>query len=260
MRTPITKVAGVLGIGALLLSGCSGVDIAIPDSDDLSSPSTASSSQESTGESHGSEDSSGGSDGILRNGVAMNAEQARTALADLPVEEAHPMSGYSRDAFPHWLSADDWGWEQVPYDTGCDAREATLARDGADVVMGEEECEALSGTWVDPYTGITITDPSELDIDHTVPLAAAFRAGADEWPEEKRRAYANSPLVLVASDAGANREKGDKGPAAWKPERKASWCAYSIRWIAVKDEFGLNLTSGDEREALTQMLDTCKGA
>lgn len=193
----------------------------------------------------------------LYNDLGMNEAQARTTLEVLPVQDPAPMSGYSRDDYPHWLSANAWGWASIPDASDCDAREAALSRDGANVTSNPDTCRADSGTWIDPYTGEQITESSNVDIDHIVPLAGAHRAGADSWNEEQRTIYANSPLVLTASGATANREKGDKGPEAWKPENRDAWCPYSLRWIAVKNEFGLNLTSEDERAALEEMLDTC---
>lgn len=260
MTIPAKKVSTIFAVAALAatgaLSGCSDIDIPDPTAEESGS-STATGSASNAPSSGGS--TAGGSDSknVLHNGLSMNEAQARTSLDALPVEEAHSMSGYSRDAFPHWYSANEWGWTDVPYDSGCDSREAALARDGEDVVSDSETCRADEGTWNDPYTDEVITDSSEVDIDHVVPLAAAWRAGADEWNEEQRTIFANAPLVTVASGASSNREKGDKGPEAWKPEDRSSWCVYSLRWIAVKNEYGLNLTSEGERDALREMLDTC---
>ena len=38
-----------------------------------------------------------------------------------------------------------------------------LKRDGTNVVV-DKDCKPTSGTWDDPYTGRTYTNPSELDI------------------------------------------------------------------------------------------------
>lgn len=192
----------------------------------------------------------------LHNDLSMDEEDARAALEALPVEEPRSMDGYSREDYPHWRSANAWGWETIPDASDCDAREATLARDGENVSSNPDTCRADEGEWVDPYTGEEFTDSTEIDIDHVVPLAAAHRAGAADWTEDQRTAFANAPVSLVATGAASNREKGDKGPEAW-PDAEESWCVYSMRWIEVKDEFDLNLTSNDEYEALEEMLDTC---
>lgn len=196
----------------------------------------------------------------LYNGVSMDESQARTALDALSVSEPAPMKGYSRDDFPHWLGAEEWNWNSVPDADDCDARDAALYRDGEGVVPDPSTCTPQQGTWKDPYTDETFTDSGDVDIDHIVPLASAHRAGADEWTEEQRTTYSNAPLVTVASGASSNREKGDKGPEVWKPESQEAWCPYAIRWIEVKDEYDLDLTSTDERDALGEMLDTCEGS
>lgn len=38
-------------------------------------------------------------------------------------------------------------------------------------------CRVVSGLWHDAYTGETVRDPGELDVDHLVPLAEAHRSG-----------------------------------------------------------------------------------
>ena len=51
-------------------------------------------------------------------------------------------------------------------------------------------------------------------------------------------------------------EKGDKGPEAWKPQNKASYCLYATRWVHVKGKYNLTVTA-DEKAALKSMLATC---
>ncbi|AHY46651.1 Protein of unknown function (DUF1524) [Rubrobacter radiotolerans] len=199
----------------------------------------------------------GSSGGSMQTGTAQTAspEEALAALEDLTVAEAGSMSGYSREAFPHWSDAGEFGWE-VPSEA-CDARDAALIRDGEDVAVGEG-C-SVTGLWRDPYSGVTNTDASDVDIDHLVPLANAWRSGADEWSEEKRERFANAPENLLAADAGENRSKGDRGPEAWRPPDEGAWCDYAVRWTLVKRDYALSVTS-EERTSLREMLDTCEAA
>ncbi|GAB2677548.1 hypothetical protein GCM10027271_43020 [Saccharopolyspora gloriosae] len=74
------------------------------------------------------------------------AEVVRGELAGLTVEAPHPMTGYSRDRFPHW----------VMQNGACDTRETVLARDGRGVVA-DERCRAVSGNWVSVYDGLEVT-------------------------------------------------------------------------------------------------------
>ena len=65
-----------------------------------------------------------------------------------------------------------------------------LKRDGTGV-KADAECKITSGTWFSAYDGKTVTDPQDLDIDHMVPLANAWRTGASDWTDEKREQFAN---------------------------------------------------------------------
>ena len=191
-----------------------------------------------------------------------SATEARAVLDRLPVAPAASMAGYSRERFHHWSRAEKFGW--TPPRSDCTTREAALVRDGQDVRVGDR-CTILSGAWLDPYTGQTFTKPADVDIDHVVPLAAAWRAGASKWNDARREQYANDPQVLLTVEDNANQEKGDKGPEAWKPPRREEWCDYAQRWITIKAKYGLAVIAPaqggqvSEKAALQDMLNTCGG-
>jgi hypothetical protein len=184
-----------------------------------------------------------------------DAASAETTLDGLKVSQPGSMSGYSREKFPHWSKANKFGWD--PPQSSCDAREAALIRDGEDVEVGSE-CKVKSGTWLDPYTDKTYTNPSDIDTDHIVPLANAWRSGASSWDNEARERYANDPEVLLSVEDNANQSKGDKGPEAWKPPNQAEWCDYAVRWVGIKSKYDLSVNE-QEKGALTEMLDSCEG-
>ncbi len=186
-------------------------------------------------------------------GQSPNAKSARAALEELEVAPVGSMAGYSREEFDHWSSADEFGWD-VPQES-CDARDAALIRDGKDVQVGES-CSVESGKWLDPFTGATFTDPSDIDIDHMVPLANAWRSGASEWDAVERENFANAPDVLLSVEDNANQSKGDKGPEAWKPPNQSEWCDYAARWTLIKSDYALTINP-QEKETLTQMLENC---
>ena len=189
-----------------------------------------------------------------------SAEAARRQLSELQVRPAGSMAGYSREEYPHWSDAGEFGWRLpsgTPDPESCDARDAALIRDGKEERV-EEFCDVVSGEWFDPYGGQTYTDPEDIDIDHIVPLANAWRSGASSWDTAKRESFANVPRDLLSVDDGLNQSKGDKGPEAWKPPREAYWCTYSKEWIAIKHYWELSVTSA-EKSALRQMLATCGG-
>ncbi|MEV0678004.1 HNH endonuclease family protein [Actinosynnema sp. NPDC050436] len=180
-------------------------------------------------------------------GAQPPAQDPAPVLAGLVVAPEGKMAGYSRDRFPHWSGQGN----------SCDTREVVLQRQGADV-RSDKDCKATSGTWVSAYDGVTVTDAGKLDIDHTVPLAEAWRSGADRWTDEQRQKFANDlgGIQLVAVSATSNRAKGDQDPAKWKPPVEAYWCTYAVNWITVKSTYALTVDQA-EHDALAAMIAVC---
>lgn len=172
----------------------------------------------------------------------------------LRVATPAPMTGYSRDQFRHWLDASTWGWPVAPSDE-CTSRSAALVRDGSGV-RTTSSCGITGGRWLDPYTATWVASRTKVDVDHIVPLAAAWRGGAGGWTPLRRAQFANDPLVLVTVGSSVNRAKGDRTADLWKPPNKAAWCLYAQRYTAVKTSYGLSVTAA-EQAALVSMLGTC---
>jgi hypothetical protein len=176
-----------------------------------------------------------------------DANGAKAQLAALTVGTAQSMTGYSRDRFPHWISQGG----------GCDTRDVVLKRDGQGVKT-TTDCKITAGTWHSPYNNMSYTDPQKLDIDHLVPLAAAWRSGANKWTDDQRQDFANDLTrpQLYAVDLSDNRSKGDQDPSTWKPPNRDFWCTYAESWVTVKSYYKLTVTSA-EKSALADMLGTC---
>ncbi|MBB5116930.1 hypothetical protein AF335_24170 [Streptomyces eurocidicus] len=175
------------------------------------------------------------------------ADEARDELADLTVEAPHPMAGYSRAKFPHWIQQG----------ADCDTREVVLKRDGQNVVQ-DPKCRATGGSWHSPYDDKTLASASQVDIDHMVPLANAWRSGADHWETPLRKQFANdlAHSQLIAVSASSNRSKGDQSPDQWSPPDRTYWCTYSRAWVDVKHLYDLSVTQA-EADQLVTMLNTC---
>jgi hypothetical protein len=173
-------------------------------------------------------------------------------LAGLRVEPEGARAGYKRELFVHWIDADT---------DGCDAREEVLiAESRSPAQVDPYGCKVVEGDWHSLYDGLTFTDPSELDIDHMVPLAEAWDSGAASWDAGRRRAFANDldhPQALRAVSGSSNRSKSDLDPGQWKPTRDAAWCEYANDWVTVKKAWDL---SADQNEVndLKVMLRTCE--
>ncbi len=165
---------------------------------------------------------------------------------------APDLPDYDRGDWRHWV--DD--------DGDCrNARQEVLIEESLTPVAFEssEECRVESGSWVGPYTGIEVSDPSDLDVDHMVPLQNAHRSGAWSWDRDRKLEYANYLGYedhLIATTSSANRSKGSKGPEAWRPPLEAYWCDYATDWVAIKHGWKLTVTEAEFR-ALREMLDTC---
>jgi Protein of unknown function (DUF1524) len=176
-----------------------------------------------------------------------SAATATTELGALTVATQGSMSGYSRDKFPHWITISGT----------CDTRETVLKRDGTSVVTSSA-CAATSGTWRSPYDGATWTAASDVDIDHIVPLAEAWRSGASAWTTARRQSFANDltrPQLMAVTD-NVNQSKGDQDPSTWQPSVTSYRCTYARMWIRVKYYYGLTLQSS-EKTALQTMLNNC---
>ncbi|MEV6329052.1 HNH endonuclease family protein [Streptomyces sp. NPDC051909] len=244
-------ISGLTAAAALLLvtvTGCSGQAGSGPDGKAPTArpgtKPTARATRGGTDQDPG--DAPGGAGAGTLPGLPGTAE-ARTRLAALKVAPQGSMTGYSRDRFPHWAEQGD----------NCNTRETVLERDGTGV-RRDSECRAVSGTWLSVYDGKTVTKASGLDIDHMVPLANAWRSGANTWTQDKRKAFANDlthPQLLAVS-AVTNRSKGDQGPDEWQPPSRAYWCVYARAWTSVKSTYGLTVTRAEKTE-LVAMLDTC---
>ncbi|ARZ66071.1 hypothetical protein SMD11_0405 [Streptomyces albireticuli] len=237
----LTGLVAVVCAAGIALSGC-GKQADKQTSDDRASSSAPAADGKGTGK--GGKGDKGGKEVLP--GLPSTAE-ARKALEKLTVAKWRPMTGYSRNAFPHWAQQGD----------RCDTRETVLERDGQGVKR-DDQCRAVSGTWHSLYDDKTLTAASQADIDHMVPLANAWRSGADTWTTEKRKQFANDLThpQLLASSAASNRSKGDQGPDQWQPPAKGAWCVYGRAWTSVKDTYGLTVTE-DEKKMLGTMLGTC---
>lgn len=148
-------------------------------------------------------------------------------------------SGYDRELFPTWAYVGD----------RCDVRDLVLIDEAREGPSTGSSCPVGPGVWVSAYDGITVRTPSELDIDHMVPLAEAWGSGARRWSATVREEYANDlgyGRSLIAVTASSNRSKGDQDPAEWLPPRTSYRCTYVASWIGVKFRWGLSVDSQEE--------------
>lgn len=181
---------------------------------------------------------------------AAHAEE-RTILSMLRSLTVAPerSTGYDRDLFPHWDYLGD----------DCDVRDRVLIIEALRGPSTGSSCPVGSGRWFSAFDGVTVRDPSALDIDHMVPLAEAWGSGARRWTTSVREAFANDlgyAGSLIAVTASSNRSKGDQDPAEWLPPRTAYRCTYVSEWIAVKWRWRLTVDSS-EQASLRVLANSC---
>lgn len=177
----------------------------------------------------------------------------QAVLQALPMVEPGTVPGYDRSCSPGDGCVFGPAWTDdtaAPLaHNGCDTRNDVLQSSLTNVTLrpGTNGCVVESGTLLDPYTGEQVefikSRASEVQIDHLIPLAYAWRHGAGEWPLDKREAFANDPANLRATIGSVNQSKSDSGPEEWMPA--AGQCGYATAFASVAADYGLSITAGD---------------
>ena len=186
------------------------------------------------------------------------ASAATVTAADLPglltVSPADTAHAYDRDRFEHWSDADA---------DGCNTRYEVLIEESTTPVSVSADCRLTGGTWVSPYDGFATTDVSQIQIDHVVALAEAWRSGAWSWTDAQRQAFANDlgvDYALTAASGVANQAKADKDPAGWLPTNTSYICEYATSWALVKYRWSLSVDDGELEALRSAMSGDCGAA
>lgn len=160
-----------------------------------------------------------------------------------------PQGKYSRSHFGN-------GWADLNKDCQDSRVEALIAHSVGQIqFQSAKQCKVKSGKWISPFTGNTIYNASEIDIDHIVPLSWAWGHGADSWSKSKRVTFANDPANLLSVEASLNRQKGDKGLNNWLPPKNR--CQYISRFLRVYKAYGLQLTHSESSHYATIKREHC---
>lgn len=185
--------------------------------------------------------------------VSPAVSSALEVLARIPIRREQP-AGYARSKFRHWVDADG---------DSCNTREEALIDESTSPAQVDMfGCKVIAGDWYSTYDKVTVTDPSELDIDHVVALKEAWDSGAGRWTAARREAFANDlsdPRALVAVTASSNRSKGEKDPPQWMPRNTEMHCTYLSDWVAVKSRWSLSMDESEYRFIEKRLKGQCAG-
>ena len=133
------------------------------------------------------------------------------ALTTAPQIAQDKESGYDRSFFKHWIDENK---------NGCDTRAEVLISEAVVKPKVDKKCKITGGKWLSAYDGKSVTNASQLDVDHLVPLAEAWRSGAWAWSPKQRQDFANDltdKRALIAVTLTTNRSKSDRDISDWVP-------------------------------------------
>ncbi|MBT3143216.1 DUF1524 domain-containing protein [Ruegeria litorea] len=183
----------------------------------------------------------GEEDRVASRRVVFSASPNRENLIDQIETEA---VAYNRARFGRWTDPDG----------NClDTRGELLAQmSTGQVTSSEDGCKVIRGKWTDPYSGRTLTNAQEVDVDHLVPLKWAWDRGASSWSQSKRIEFANDPTNLFVVHDHVNREKGAMGPDEWMPPKVEFQCEYITRFMRVATKYSLRLKP-EEKTSVEQL-------
>lgn len=97
--------------------------------------------------------------------------------------------------------------------------------------------------YIDPYTEEVITDVSEIDYDHIIPISYVHHQIGYKWDDAKKNEYAFDIEVGVNTHRSENRGKGSKGPSEYMPETNQEEYAYS--WLVIAEKYDIPLRPED---------------
>lgn len=252
-RSAHRVLVGLAGASALLLAACAGpAQDTQPDSaaSVVQAAAASPAPSSSSGTPTASADASSAAPTTPTDELVPGQEVPVSAvLAALPMEPEQAQ-GYDRDLFEHWTDSDS---------DSCDAREEVLIAEATGTVTTGSGCRVTSGSWLSVYDQVTVAAAGDLDIDHMVPLAEAWRSGAWSWDADTRQRYANDlghPFSLIAVTASTNRSKSDSDPADWMPPAVGYQCTYATQWVVVKHRWSLAVDPR-EQTALQSTIQDC---
>ena len=146
---------------------------------------------------------------------------------------------YDRSDWKHWIDEDK--------DCQNTRAEILIERSLSKIEYSSNKCTVKSGSWTDFYTGETLFNASDIDIDHVVPLKHADELVGNIWTRDQKKKFANDPMNLIITYKKFNRQKGAKTISEWLPSNKTNACRYIKRWMLVKQKYNLPISIDEKK-------------
>jgi hypothetical protein len=181
-------------------------------------------------------------------------------LTDCKPPQSNKLGDASTVSIPVY-NRDEWGrWLDLDKDCQDTRQEVLIAESEIPVTFIDpaKPCRVATGKWTDVYTGQVFTDPSAIQIDHTVALEEVHRMGGWAWTIDQKKAYFNdlsNPEHLVAVSISANASKGSRPPTEWLPPNLSFRCEYLRRRVKIMTKYNLQY---DCSQYVDLMAKNCK--
>lgn len=150
---------------------------------------------------------------------------------------------YDRDEFApsDWIDADG---------TGCDTHEDVRMRDfDPDTIVVDGDCRVLFGEMQGPYLGERIEynryGNRDVDTEHVVAVAQAWRNGAYDWDEETKQEFYQDKDNLVMVDESENGTKSSDDITSYLPPNQGVHCEFAATKVFVKDKYDLAMNQDE---------------
>lgn len=193
-----------------------------------------------------------------------------TDVAEVPkVATQDSMAGIiiaEADSSPYTRSDYGSGWN---VGSGCNIRSRILSAQSVVQVQTSNGCTVTYGSWIDPYSGVTLTGnpyrgdgtENDLDIDHIIPLKYVNQHGGYAWSPANKQSYGKSldamnNKVYIAVSSSENRKKSDKGPSDYYPSNPSFRCEYATRWRDIAKKYTISLSQRDY-DTVKNVLSEC---
>ena len=157
---------------------------------------------------------------------------------------------YHRKHWKHWSDFDG--------DCMNTRHEILQAQARGKVELSADGCSVVKGLWHDPFSGKQLTQASDLDTDHIIPLKWANDHGGATWSKKLKEEFANDPINLLAVDDGVNQSKGAKGPNEWMPPNPSFRCNYINMWNKVLKKYPDLQMKSNEKRVFQKQINACR--
>lgn len=152
-------------------------------------------------------------------------------------------SAYSEKFSPELFTGTSW----KKFNFKCGTVKSDILHNRAESITYSSDCIVNSGIWNDNYNDKKIYVPSDVVIDHVIPLEYYFSRSRERQNIQRRIQYANDVSNIVTTTAIPVLIKGSKGPSEWMPANTKYHCNYLKTWRDIANKYYVILLPADKK-------------